>query len=277
MSEDVENRPVPKKAKTRASYLWFLGGIGGVLVALFVLALQWKDTRRVSGVVVEGVMYFSAKDVRARAGVQARELIDTISLGGVRNRLVSHPYIRDARVSRTYPDALTITVEERIPVASFTLNGVIRYIDEEGVALPYIRSDMPYDLPGITGIPELTRTKLGEAVEGTEYFEALDILVAAMETDSSVYRLISEVDMKNGGDVCLYSSERAVPIFFGRGDARRKFTLLHAFWEKFARDGGPENLEYLDLRYSDQVVAKWHNKPQKSVNLSSVQEGEGYR
>lgn len=276
MSADVENRPVPKREKTRPSYLWALGGIGGLLLALFVLSLQWKDARRVSGVAVEGVMYLSEKDVRARAMVQPRALIDTISLGGIRKRLVTHPYIRDARVSRSYPEALTISIDERIPVASFTLNGVIRYIDEEGVVLPYIRSEMPYDLPGITGIPELTRTQLGEAVGGAEYFEALDILVAAMETDSSVYRLISEVDMKNGGDVWLYSTDRAVPIFFGRGDARRKFILLHAFWEKFARDGGPENLEYLDLRFSDQVVAKWINKPKKTVNLSSIQEGEGY-
>ncbi|HLF14957.1 MAG TPA: cell division protein FtsQ/DivIB, partial [Bacteroidota bacterium] len=200
---------------------------------------------------------------------------DTISLGAIRKRLISHPYIRDARVNRTYPDALTISIDERVPVASFTLRGAIRYIDEEGVVLPYLQSEMPYDLPGITGIPELNRTRIGEAIGGDEYFEALGILIAALETDSAVYRLISEVDMNDGGDVFLYSSEDAVRIIFGRGDARRKFTLLRTFWEKYAREGGPENLEYLDLRFNDQVVAKWNNKPQKSVNLSSMQEGEG--
>ncbi len=277
MSEDVENRPAQKKAKTRPSYLWFLGGIGGVVLALFVLSLQWKDTRRVAKVVIEGALYFSEKDVRARASVPAKALLDTVSLGAIRARLVSHPYIRDARVGRTYPDELTIAIDERIPVASFTVNGAIRYIDEEGVVLPYLRSGMPYDLPLITGVPELNRTRIGEVVEGEEYFAALGILVAAMETDSSVYRLISEVDMKDGGDIALYSSEDAVLIKFGRGDERRKFMLLRTFWEKFAREGGTEHLEYLDLRFSDQVVAKWNNKPQQSVNLSSMLEGEGQR
>jgi hypothetical protein len=134
---------------------------------------------------------------------------------------------------------------------------------------------VPNDLPGITGIPELSRTRIGHAVEGEEYFTALGILEAALETDSSVYRLISEVDMKNGGDVCLYSSESAVPIILGRGDERRKLALLHAFWEKYVREAGPEHLQYLDLRFDDQVVAKWNNKPQKAINLSSTQEGEG--
>ncbi len=270
MSEDVENRPAQKKEKTRPSYLWFLGGIGGLVLALFVLSLQWKDTRRVTKVVIEGAMYFSEKDVRARAAVPAKALLDTVSLSAIRARLVTHPYIRDARVSRTYPDAVTITIDERVPVASFTLNGAIRYIDEEGVVLPYLRSEMHYDLPMITGIPELNRTRIGEVVEGEEYFEALGILVSAMETDSSIFRLISEVDMKEGGDIALYSSDDAVLIKFGRGDERRKFLLLRTFWDKFAREGGTENLEYLDLRFSDQVVAKWNNKPQQSVNLSSM-------
>jgi cell division protein FtsQ len=270
VSGEPDNRPLPKKEKIRPSYLWFLGGIGGVLIALFVLSVQWKDARKVARVVVEGATYFPEKDVRARAAVPEGALLDTISLGAIRKRLVSHPYIRDARVFRTYPDAVTISIEERVPVASFTVDGVIRYIDDEGVVLPYMESGAPYDLPGIAGIPELGRTRIGHAVEGEEYFEALGILSAALQTDSSVYRLISEVDMKNGAEVYLYSSENAVPIIFGHGDERRKFSMLRAFWDKFVKAEGPENLEYLDLRFSDQVVAKWHHKPQQSVNLSSM-------
>lgn len=275
MNGETANRPIQRREKIPAAHLWFLGGFGGALIALFVLGLQWKDSRRVERVEVSGGLYVGERDLLARAAVPDGALIDTVALGPIRDRLLSHPYVRDARVSRAYPDAVAIEVEERIPVASFTLNGAIRYLDADGVVLPFLRSEMSYDLPGITGIPALGRTRVGEAVGGTEFGEALAILDAALATDSSVYRLISEVDMKQGGDVCLYSTENAVPIWFGRGDEIRKFVLLRGFWEKYAREGGPQNLEYLDLRFTDQVVAKWQNKPQSPVNLSSREEGEG--
>jgi hypothetical protein len=61
-----------------------------------------------------------------------------------------------------------------------------------------------------------------------------------------------------------------VTIKVGRGDIKRKLVMLRAFWDRFVREEGPENLEYLDLRFGDRVVAKWTNKPQKTVNLSSM-------
>jgi cell division protein FtsQ len=264
------NRPPPKKEKVRPAYLWFLGGAGGVLIALFVLSVQWKDSRKVSAIDVSGVAIFAAKDVRARAKVPNGSLIDTVSLTGVRRRLVSHPYIRDARVSRTYPGELRIELEERVPVASFTVKGAIRYVDAEGVVLPYLESAVMHDLPTITGVPELASAAFGDAVGDSLYFEAIGILSVALETDSSVYHLISELDMKNGDDVIIYESERGVPIRIGRGDTKRKMTMLRAFWDRFVRKEGSGNLEYLDLRFGDKIVAKWTNKPQTTVNQSSM-------
>jgi cell division septal protein FtsQ len=269
-TERAENRPQPKNEKVRTVYLWFLGVAGGVFLALFVLSLQWKDSRKIARIDVAGTEIFAEKTIVARAKVPQGALIDTVSLAGVRARLVSHPYIRDARVSRVYPDALRIEVDERVPVASFTVRGAVRYVDAEGVVLPYLESAVTHDLPSITGVPELLAAGIGEAVGAESYFEALSVLSAALGTDSSLYHLISEVDMKGGDDVVIYDAEGGATIKLGRGDTMRKMILLRAFWDKFVRDAGPENLEYLDLRFGDRVVAKWINKPPKPVNLSSM-------
>jgi cell division septal protein FtsQ len=263
-------RTAAKREKIPAARLWALGGLGGLFIAAFVLSLQWKASGKITTVSAGGAVHFSEKEILARARVPMGALLDTLSLGAVRERLLTHPYVRDARVTRMYPDAVAISISERIPVASFMTNGLIRYLDADGVVLPFMPSEVPYDLPVISGIPELQRTRVGEVVGNEDFFEAVSILDAALESDTSVYRLISEVDMKNGGDVLLFSSEVAVPIIFGRGEAERKFTILHTFWEKFVREEGPENLKYIDLRYSDQVVAKWNNKPRKSFNASSM-------
>jgi cell division septal protein FtsQ len=197
-------------------------------------------------------------------------LLDTVSLGAIRDRLAGDPYIRTARVSRTFPGTVTIDIEERIPVASFNINGQIRYIDVEGVVLPPMKSDARFDLPFVSGIPALRKARVGVTVESDDYFEAIALLDAALATDSSIYRLISEVDMNGGGDIIIHSVDLAVPIMFGRGDAPAKFALLRSFWAKFVLDEGPEKLDYLDLRFSDQVVAKWNNKPRRTFNQSSL-------
>ncbi len=264
----VRNTAKPDRIPT--SRFWALGALGGVFLAVFVMSLQWKDAGRIDDVSVRGAVHFSDKEIMERADIPLKALLDTLSLGAVRERLLSHPYVRDARVTRIYPDAVAIEIVERIPVASFMSNGRIRYLDADGVVLPYLPGEAPYDLPVISGIPELPRTRVGQAVASDDFFEAVSILSAALESDTSVYRLISEVDMKNGGDVLLFSSEVAVPIIFGRGEAARKFAILRTFWNKFVREEGPENLKYIDLRYDDQVVAKWNNKPRKSFNASSM-------
>lgn len=263
------NGPARRKEKISAR-LWVLAGLGGTIIALFVLSVQWKAAQKITGVAVTGNLMFPEETIRARADVPIGGLMDTVGLSAISERLTGDPYISRAVVGRTYPGTVTINVEERIPVVSFHRNRAILHVDGEGVVLPRMDSDVPLDLPFVTGIPELMRAPVGRPVDSDEYFEALGILQAALETDTLVYRLISEVDMNDGGDIVIHSVDLGVPIKFGRGDARRKFTLLGEFWTKFALEEGPEKLDYLDLRFSDQVVAKWNTKPRKTFNQSSL-------
>jgi cell division septal protein FtsQ len=57
----------------------------------------------------------------------------------------------------------------------------------------------------------------------------------------------------------LFAAEGGVPIIFGRGELASKIARLEVFWNDVARARGPQNLQYVDLRYQDQVVARWTN------------------
>jgi cell division septal protein FtsQ len=57
----------------------------------------------------------------------------------------------------------------------------------------------------------------------------------------------------------LTSAESGVPIIFGRGDIADKIARLEAFWALEVAERGAGELEYIDLRYRDQVVARWRN------------------
>ena len=82
-----------------------------------------------------------------------------------------------------------------------------------------------------------------------------------------MYQNISEVQVRNGGDIVLYSAEGGVPIIFGRGELPGKLVLLETFWDNIVRTRGTQSLQYVDLRYQDQIVARWNPEPPAAKKL----------
>jgi hypothetical protein len=76
--------------------------------------------------------------------------------------------------------------------------------------------------------------------------------------------------MNHGGDITLFSVDAGAPIIFGRGDAARKLYLLQTFWRNVVKVQGPEKLQSIDLRFEDQVVAKWNQQTDKPASKVSL-------
>jgi len=47
-------------------------------------------------------------------------------------------------------------------------------------------------------------------------------------------------------------------VLFGRGDVAGKMVKLDAFWNEFVHERGAQELQYIDLRFDDQVVVRWN-------------------
>ena len=60
-------------------------------------------------------------------------------------------------------------------------------------------------------------------------------------------------------DIILYTTEAGVPVIFGHGDTAAKIVMLQAFWKDVVAQRGPAELASVDLRYADQIVARWRN------------------
>jgi cell division septal protein FtsQ len=55
----------------------------------------------------------------------------------------------------------------------------------------------------------------------------------------------------------MYTAEYGVPVIVGRGNVADKLVRFSAFWEQVVGGRGPQGLQYVDLRFDDQVVARW--------------------
>jgi len=101
----------------------------------------------------------------------------------------------------------------------------------------------------------------------SDVLEAMQLLATMKAVNRPMYHNISEVQVRNGGDIIVYSAEGGVPIIFGREEMPSKIVRLEAFWNNVVRTRGTQFLQYVDLRYEDQIVARWNPEPSAPKSL----------
>jgi cell division protein FtsQ len=228
-------------------------------IGLVVAANLWKSGLKVKRVTVEGNRIVETAEIMQLVNIKKNVQLEEIDLTAVRSSILSHYFIKDATVERDLPATLKISVTERAPLAIIN-SAQILYLDEDGVVLPHSISKQLFDLPVLTGVPAGIALTPGTAIKDDDVRKALEILTTSKIVSKELYHLISEVRLRNGGDIVLYAAEWGVPIIFGRGEVASKLVRLEAFWDNVVRERGSENLQYVDLRFDEQVVVRWNQK-----------------
>lgn len=246
---------------------------GGLLMALLIIALlgaavfanMWKSDLKVASIAVEGNSIVGEKEILTLAGVTEATRLFDVDLFAIRKRIEQNNFIRSASVNREVPNRITIRVEERVPIAAVVLDKVL-YLDADGYVLPPVRSENIFDLPVLTGTLQRGELTPGKQCPMANVRDALGVLKVAQQVSDELYRRISEVHVEGEKDIILYTAEFGVPVIFGRGDAPAKMVRLHSFWKEFVNHRGAQELQYVDLRYQDQVVVRWVHDKRELIN-----------
>jgi cell division septal protein FtsQ len=264
----VMNEPEKKTSRKRLGVLLMIPLLVGFIVVI-VLSREWKDSLKVRNVIVGTTRCVSKNDIVALAKVSIGAPLYKTDLFEIHHRVMAEPYVKSARVNREFPDGISIDIEERLPIASIN-TGHLQYVDAEGILLSSTRTQKGFDLPVISGIDGIASVQPGAVILNKELSEAISVFHTALEIDSSVYHMISEINMNHGGDILLYSTDVGAPIILGREGMLKKLLTLETFWSNFMTTGDAEKLKYIDLRYEDQVVVKWNQRPEKASNKTSL-------
>lgn len=251
--------------KTRKLTFGFISLVllGGFLVAG---ANFWKASLTVQKILVYGNSVVQTNEILQLAHVGEGTRMYDLDLMKVQKDVISHYFIKEVVVERDLPSTIRINVTERSPVAMIN-PGELRYLDPDGVVLPHSMSGELFDLPLVSGIPADVSPKIGSTLTHPDIQEALSILSTARLVNKEMFHLISEVRLRNGGDIVLYTAEGSIPILFGRGQAASKLVRLETFWNSVVQESGSHLVQYIDLRFEDQVVVRWKEQQGKSKLL----------
>lgn len=239
---------------------------GALLLGVLVLATavaavwanMWKSDLRVADVRVGGNTILTDKEILALADITPGQRLYGVDLRAAQDRVMHNAFVKSVAVNREAPNRISIRIKERLPIAAVVLDR-IEYLDDEGVVLPPVRSGNVFDLPVLTGTFQSTDFIPGKQIARTDVAEALEILSVARQLSDELYRRISEVHTEPGKDIILYTAESGVPIVFGHGGPTAKLVKFEGFWNDIVRHYGAAELNYVDLRFEDQVVVRWNH------------------
>jgi cell division protein FtsQ len=168
---------------------------------------------------VTGVDRLGDAEVLAAADVPDGEPLARVDLATVRARVQALADVRSAEVTRTWPDTVTITVEERTPVAVVEIGGRLRGLDSEGVVFREFRS-VPEGLPRVETPVDTGRDALLEASR----------VVSALPADLT--RRVDHVEVATVDQISLELRDGRSVVWGSAEESEAKAEVLAALLEQ---------------------------------------------
>lgn len=240
-------------------YMRRSGFIQGIAILLVLaggfMGWRWLMEVTLEGIEIRGVVNATELEIRDLVATDTGVVLYKMDTALIEDRVLRHPWIEGALVSRLPTGTMIVDVAEREPLIQIkdAAGRPDFYLDQFGFQMPRTDSTF-YDVPLFTGYPEsyhpLVRT------EDTVVLAFLEALVEAPESST---KIVSEVSLRSG-EVWLRlmpeGNHGATPVRVGRDEFDEKMRRLSAFWEQAMIRRQDKVFELIDLRFNSQIVAR---------------------
>ncbi len=195
------------------------------------------------------------------------ENVLTVSLFRVRTLLESENWIKSAVVRRRLPDQLEIHIRERIPEAVAAIDGELRVVDRQGVALAPFGPRFQYlDRPIVKGM-------ISSAVEGAGAWNSrrMDVyfqILGELDRGERHYsKTISEIDLSEVGRVRVIPAGEPIPVLLGEQDYLKRYetfmSRMDLVKEVKTRHG---KIDWIDVTFANRIIIHTPRGQQQSAS-----------
>ncbi len=219
---------------------------------------------RIHEIEISGCVVTNPKSLRKWAGITYEINMLTLHPVEMKERLEAHPWVEQAKIRRIWPDGLLVSIKEYRPQALLAEEDKegFQYINHKGAPFASVSVGQDLDFPVITGLDSFnTESEKKELLTSAAMFLEL----AGENNPSLPAQNISEIHFTAQGELILYLVQTPFPIYFGKGEIRRKFSQLHrvlkVLYRKKKGKAIIENVAYIRMDYQkDKVlVARNHS------------------
>lgn len=211
---------------------------------------------RVKSVDIQGLRRMDPKPVYAIALDQKTTAMPLVDVSAIRQRLLDYGWIKDARVSRRFPDTLVIDIVERKPAALWQDDQRLSLIDADGVVLDRVPVSQMPDLPLLIG-----HGANGQAVALERLLDQTPSLKAQLVSASWVGQRRWDLMFQSGETVALPEGEPAATA------ALTKFAKMDKSSGLLGR-----GMVRFDLRIPGKMIARLPRQPGEPIVPESPSE-----
>jgi cell division protein FtsQ len=241
-----------------------MAGIGmvGMMGLFFVFAHDFftqSDYFITKNIHVKGERRLLPKEIIEHAQIATGRNLLSFNLSLLRKRLLTHPWIAEAEVSRELPAGITITIKEHAPLAVIDL-GRHFLMDVHGqIFKEWEPSDLDRgadNLPVINGLAYSDLNSSG--TPGTLPFKAVMEVLHMQGEAGDIFpgMTIKKIHVDREIGLTLSVSDRVKRIKLGYGDFCSKYERLKKVLAYTDKNKGFPDMDFIDLNCSNCIVVK---------------------
>ena len=228
------------------------------LCTMIFLAVQWakfNDVFMIKNVEINGVQYFDDSSLASYKNDIKGNHIMFFDLKSYKDQIESVAYVKDCKISRTFPETINIVIYEREPLAIINSTDLIM-LDVDGICLPV-------EEYGTISLPILSNFKTneelypsGEKTKSSNVIKSIDVIKYSKRNFNRLYEDISEFVFNDSNEYEIILKNGKTKILLGSNNILKKIDYLKAFDNALPADKDFNIYKYIDLRYKDQIVVR---------------------
>lgn len=179
---------------------------------------------------------------------------EQLTLAILKDRFEKHPYVMRADIKINSKKKAIINITEKTIIAFLISDNKQFFITDKYQVLPLFINTRFVDFPIISNPVVHNVIKPLSFIKEADTFEAFKIIEAAKNIDAELFRSISEINLRYGGDIIITVSDLNTPVIFGSNEPAKKVSYLHSFWNEIVKKNLiNEKYEYIDLRFDRHI------------------------
>lgn len=252
----------PTDARKRRGMKRFLNALWVIVLLLSISGsgyafydyVMTSPNFNVQNVRITGARLLDEKLIYEQSGITGNENILAFNPAPVKTRVEALPYVKSCRVNISFPDTISISIVERVPVATLIHNSRAYELDADAVVLHEFSADETPPTPYFTNVNGLDFVEVGQQLHQPSLRAAMNAWNNYSTTAMAQSTTITEISPLAEDDIRMYFEDLAYEIRWGRGDFTKQARRLDILFDHL--DGALGCEEYLDLRWGEQLACK---------------------